>query len=184
MTSINDFNHHIEFDALPADFRDAINKSQTYTQTLADDQKVGSLRYGFGYCSNNTYADTPYCACVNAPVANPECVFAPCTNFEMGYKTKDMHSVTTSNQCPNYVNCQQVFDMGGSNNVAPNTNQFLNCNGTVTYFINQMTQHPWVSSVSVILVISIVIVFTSGGSNDDEEDSSLVVAKAMISSNI
>ena len=74
---------HPSVNNLPGPFKTAILNSQEGTNTLANDAVIGSVAMGSGFCSSDVYKHQLYCACVNAPVAGPECIFAPCTNQSM-----------------------------------------------------------------------------------------------------
>jgi hypothetical protein len=114
---------------LPADFQTAITNSALGRTTVVDNAVMGSWASGQGYCSMPGFRQQVYCACVNAPVANPTCIFAPCNLNSAAFKTTAMQRVAenAAAQCPQSVNCKQVYDMGGADNVASNVSQTINC---------------------------------------------------------
>lgn len=145
-------------DQLPADFQTAILDSQSGAQTPTDDNVIGSALSGSGYCAQDAFKQQLYCACVNSPVPNPECIFAPCANQADAYKTVQMQKIANDAQqmCPTTVNCTQVFEMGGSNNIASNVSQTMNCGGVVETFITNIEAHPIIAILILILVISTI----------------------------
>jgi len=152
-------------DQLPADFKTAILSSQAGTQTPTDDNVIGSALSGSGYCAQDHYKQQLYCACVNAPVANPECIFAACANQSDAYKTTQMQKVVNdaAKLCPATVNCTQVFEMGGSSNIASGVTQTMNCGGIVETFITNIQAHPFLAVVVLIFIVSVVMLVSGSG---------------------
>jgi len=163
---------------LPADFRAAIESSISceVKQYQSSDGKggcnvpayyasgfddiIGSARYGYGYCANPLYRQTTYCACVNAPIDNPMCFFKPCNGSENAFKpsTTQAKISNLNKNCPqeNVVNCTQVFEMGGSDNVASRVTQIQNC-GVVNNFVTNIQTHPVLAIVVLILLLSVIM---------------------------
>lgn len=117
---------------LPRDFQYAMIRSSQGVPTAQDDLNVGSVRMGSGYCADPKYRQQLYCACVNAPVTFPECVFSPCANasgITGAYKPIAAQAVlqNASARCPKIINCTQILQMGGSQNVASGVGQAMNC---------------------------------------------------------
>ena len=140
---------------------------------------MGSALTGYGYCAAPAYRQQIYCACVNAPIAFPECVFGPCANSDgqMGaYKTTNMQEVVTSasKNCPQTVNCTQVFQMGGSGNIASGVAQSMNCGGVVNNMITNIQAHPLLAIVVLVLILSVVMLVS-----DSEESSSKGPSKTL-----
>ncbi|GFR91214.1 hypothetical protein ElyMa_002586900 [Elysia marginata] len=129
------------------------------------DAVVGSAASGFGYCSNPIYHRMTYCSCVNAPTSNAECVFGPCTDGTNSYMTTRMLSQMSNaaKNCPQVINCRQVFEMGGSKNIASSVTQTMNCGGAVTNMIANIQTHPFLAIVVLVLILS-VIMLASGPS--------------------
>lgn len=148
---------------LPKTFRGAIAVSEKGKSTTATDETIGSALYGFGYCADPKYRQMTYCACVNSPVANPECIFAPCTNSANAYRNTAMQNVLDparggrEKNCPSTVNCTQVFNMGGSSNIASGVSQTMNCGGVVETFITNIQAHPFLAIVVLVLILSVVM---------------------------
>lgn len=163
-------------DKLPPDFRTAILNSQAGKSTPADDNVIGSALAGAGYCSQDEFKKQLYCACVNAPIANPECIFAPCTNYTQAYKTTAMQDVLTNTQknCPTTVNCTQVFEMGGSGNIASGVSQTMNCGGVVETFITNIQTHPFLAIVVLILIISVIMLVSAPRARQSSGDKPLL----------
>jgi hypothetical protein len=162
MTSYKDFVWADPHGTLPVDFQNAIQASADNTQTDADDDLIGSAIVGEGYCSQPQYERQVYCSCVNAPVAYPECIFKPCSNSARAYKTVQMRKVMDNAQklCPTSVNCTQVFEMGGEDNIASGVSQVMNCGGVVETFVTNIQAHPFLAVVLLILVLSVLMLFS------------------------
>ena len=152
-------------DRLAPDARTAILRSQAGTQTPADDNVIGSALSGTGLCAEDHFKQQLYCACVNAPVANPECIFAACANQQDAYKTTQMQKVINdaAKLCPTTVNCTQVFEMGGSRNIATGVVQTMNCGGIVETFITNIQAHPFLAVVVLVLVLSVFMLVSGAG---------------------
>jgi hypothetical protein len=150
-------------DQLPVDFKTAVRNSQTGRQTLEDDRVIGSALAASGYCAQDKYKQQLYCACVNAPVANPECIFAPCANQSDAYKSTQMQRVENDAQkeCPTVVNCTQIFDMGGADNIASNVTQSLNC-GVIETFVTSIQAHPLLAVVLFVMMLVSVGLLSAG----------------------
>ncbi len=142
---------------LPGWMRAAIQNSENGKQNESDDMQIGSISSGTGFCSTDRFKHQLYCACVNAPVANPECMFAQCTNNAVAYKTTQMAKTmeNRSKECPQVVSCQQIIDMGGSDNVTSNIAQELDCGKNT--FISLMGEHPLLVGVICIYLIIFAI---------------------------
>lgn len=151
-------------DQLPADFQAALAHSQAGTSTPADDAVIGSALAGSGYCAGSAFAHQLYCACVNAPVADPECVFAPCANYTAAYKTSQMQKVLADadQNCPATVDCTQVFEMGGDDNVATGISQSMDCGNVVSTIMTSIGDHPVVALILVVLTALLVSVVAGG----------------------
>jgi hypothetical protein len=152
-------------DQLPAAFKTAILNSQTGKVSAADDAVVGSLLRGSGYCASDEFKDQLYCACVNVPFANPECIFAPCANYGLAYKNSTMQGVVADREtnCPSTVNCYQILNMGGSKNIATGVSQTMNCGGVVETFITNIQAHPFLAIVVLVLILSVVMLVSGEG---------------------
>lgn len=162
-----------DFSQLPAAFQTAMSNSQKGTPTPADDNNMGSALTGYGYCADPTYRQQVYCACVNAPIAYPECVFGPCANSDgqMGaYKTTNMQKALTnaSKNCPQAVNCTQVFQMGGSDNIASGVSQSMSCGGVVNNMVTNIQAHPFLSIVVLVLILSVVMLVSGSGKSSSK----------------
>lgn len=150
---------------LPAAFQAAMNNAQTGKQTAADDLNMGSVAQGSGYCANPAFRQQLYCACVNAPIAYPECIFGACANAagpQGSYKTTAMQATVgnAEKECPSSVTCIQVIEMGGSDNVASNVTQELNCGsgaGGAGGLLSDLEQY-W-----VIIAMAVLILLLTGG---------------------
>ena len=149
-------------ETLPPDFQAAIQASIDEKQTNADDDLIGSAIAGEGYCSQPRYAQQVYCACVNAPVAYPECIFKPCSNSARAYKTVQMRNVMDNAQklCPTTISCTQVFEMGGKDNIATGVSQVMNCGGVIETFVTNIQAHPFLAIVLLVLVLSALMLFS------------------------
>jgi hypothetical protein len=161
------------FNELPPAFQTAMSNSQKGRSTLTDDNNMGSALTGYGYCADPTYRQQIYCACVNAPIAFPECVFLPCANSDglMGsYKTSNMQKALedASKNCPQTVNCTQVFQMGGSGNIAPGVSQSMNCGGVVNNMITNIQAHPFLTIVVLVLILSVVMLVSGSGKSSSK----------------
>lgn len=159
MTTYTHFGPDRPFRDLPPDFQAALTASSQGKSTADTDAVVGSALAGYGYCDDPTYRTMTYCACVNAPIANPECVFAPCTNAPNAYMTVEMQRTAAAGEkrCPASVNCTQIIQMGGNHNVSSNIGQTQNCGGVVQTFITNVSSHPVVTVVAFVLIIAIVM---------------------------
>jgi hypothetical protein len=163
-----------DFKDLPKPFQVAMANSQKGTSTPTDDNNIGSALTGYGYCADPAYRQQVYCACVNAPIAFPECVFGPCANSDgqMGsYKTTNMHKAmaNASKNCPQTVNCTQVFQMGGSNNIASGVSQSMSCGGVVNNMITNIQAHPFLAIVVLVLILSVVMLVSGSGKSSSKE---------------
>ena len=180
MTTYQNFGNDVPISQLPADFAAAVNASiacqaaQQGGKTPCDlvayqakgyDTTVGSAQEGYGYCANPTYRQMTYCSCVNAPVANSECIFQACTNGDHSYKNVLQLALLSngSKNCPQSVNCQQVFEMGGSDNVASQVAQTQSCGGVVNNMVTNIQAHPFLAIVVLILVLSVVMLVSGSG---------------------
>ena len=123
------------------------------------DDVVGSASSGYGYCYDPKYRAMGYCACVNSTAPNAECVFGPCTNGANAFMPSRMLSTMTDakNNCPQEVNCQQIFQMGGTDNIASGVTQSQNCGGVVNNIITNIKSNPIIAVVVFIMIISIVM---------------------------
>lgn len=158
-------------DKLPRPFRDAIYASQAKLSNPVWDRIVGSAASGTGYCSSTEFRQQLYCACVNAPTADPECVFAACANYGSAYKTTEMQSVLqdASKNCPDIVNCTQIVEMGGSGNIASGVRQTLNCGGVVKNIITALGSHSVIAVIFIVLVLLLVIALGPDDNNDAQK---------------
>jgi hypothetical protein len=141
--------------------------------TNADDLAMGSAATGRGYCADPAYAQQIYCACVNAPVPNPECIFRFCSNFggtQGSYKPTYMQTVINdaSTKCPQEVNCTQVYQMGGSDNIASGVSQTMNCGGVVNNMITNIQAHPFLAIVVLVLILSVVMLVSGSGKSSSK----------------
>lgn len=127
------------------------------------DTVVGSAQQGYGYCADPKYRQMTYCACANAPIANAECVFGPC-QIETAYNNTVAQAGLSdlSKNCPKSVNCQQVFIMGGSDNVASDVSQTMRCGGVVNNIVTNVQSNPVLAVVALILILSVVLLASSG----------------------
>ena len=162
-----------DFSQLPAAFQTAMSNSHKGTPTPADDNNMGSALTGFGYCADPIYRQQVYCACVNAPIAYPECVFGPCANYNGqtgAYKTTNMQKALTNanKNCPPAVNCTQVFQMGGSDNIASGVPQTMSCGGVVNNMITNIQAHPFFSIVVLVLILSVVMLVSGSGKSSSK----------------
>lgn len=186
MTSFVDFSGtNPPIDQLPKDFRQAILNSEAGKQTPTDDNVIGSAASGSGYCAQDNFKQQLYCACVNAPVANPECIFNVCANQGAAYKTVQMQRVVENAQkmCPTTINCTQIIEMGGAGNVSSNITQTLNCGGIIDIFTTNIQAHPFLSIVILILILSMVML-VSGSRKKPSEGRSLPPPELVIPENI
>lgn len=163
MTSFVDFYTSVPIENLPAPFRNAIINSNNRVSDFNDDAIVGSIRAGSGYCALDAYKRELYCACVNAPVPNPECIFTSCANYSNAYKTFAMNQALQNSQqnCPSYVSCNQILNMGGESNVASGIDQSFNCNSTIESFFSFFKTHPLEGVAGGVLCIAIILLFLS-----------------------
>lgn len=129
------------------------------------DSAVGSAASGYGHCANPTYRQMTYCSCVNAPISNAECVFGPCSDGANSYMTTRMLAQMSdaAKNCPQAVNCQQVFEMGGSGNIASNVAQTMSCGGVVNNMITNIQAHPFLAIVVLVLILSVVMLVSGSG---------------------
>ena len=126
---------------LPKCYQGAINRSKTGTQTISDDNLIGSAcspnqgaicdgKPVMPMCSQSQYAKTQYCACVNAGTPWSECIFPQCSEG-IGYKTTQQRDNINAKQCPSNVSiCQSITKIIGDKNVS-DVVQHFNCNATV-----------------------------------------------------
>lgn len=179
MTTYQKFGGDVNIPELPAEFAAAVNASiacQAAQATPAGcdlaayqagnyDETIGSAQWGYGFCADPKYRQMTYCACVNAPIANPECIFQACTNSPHAYvNTKMMPTVKDrSTNCPKSVNCQQIFEMGGSGNVADRVSQSQNCGGVVNNFVTNIEAHPALAIAILVLIISVMMLISGSG---------------------
>ena len=173
-------------DRLPTDFKTAILHSQTETQTPADNNVIGSALSGSGYCAQDKFKQQLYCACVNAPTANPECIFTDCANQIDAYKTTHMQKVMNNAEklCPSTVNCTQVFDMGGSSNIASGVQQTMNCGGVVETFVTNIQAHPFLAIVILIFILSVVMFVSDLGKKSSGPSNTLPPPELIIPTNL
>jgi hypothetical protein len=161
----------IPYDELPANVQTALVNSFNRVQTAADDGAIGSAMAGVGFCYENP--QQLYCACVNAPIAAAECIFAPCSEYAnldprsnagAAYVKTNQQQVLNdaSKLCPTSVNCEQVFIMGGSGNIANNVSQTQNCGGVVNVFVTNVKAHPFLAVVVLVLVLSVAMLLADG----------------------
>lgn len=117
---------------------------------------VGSLAHGAGYCAYPAYADTTYCACVNAPITSSQCYFAPCANSAYAYMTTKMKEQSGAN-CPQGIVCINIVDVGGSQNVVTGITQ--QC-GIITNIVNAIQANPVLASIIFVLVLVFTVLIT------------------------
>jgi hypothetical protein len=139
---------------------DAIQRSKNGMQTGFDDITIGSEYLGTGFCSmtstdpSKNYAGMQYCACVNAPIANPECSFRPCTRSG-AYLTTKMRDTRKNNTGPHTVVCNQLVQMMGKDNLMSNLVQIQNCSAdgkrTVTKKITNAGDHTTTDNKKLII---------------------------------
>lgn len=162
----------------------AIVRSMRGAQTISDDEAIGGASLGYGFCSKTdpddptkNYATMTYCGCVNAPVANPECIFKHCASAEHAYKNTEMQKVVedAAKQCPKTVECSQMFIMGGASNIASGVRQTMNCGGTFENIITNIRAHPLMAFVVIVLVLSAAMLITSRRPPQEDSPPQLVL---------
>ena len=146
----------IPLDQLPADFRQCILASANGESSDACDTIMGSKNSSYGYCAKDAHAFGPYCACVNANVQRPECVFHPCVDILQAYKTGPMTHAIKNKDCPKTVNCATVRAMGGEGNVATGYSIPPGCHGFQGWVIAHLSEIV----LFLILVMILAIAYT------------------------
>ena len=144
--------------SLPADVQACVMGDQS---TGACDATMGSSQSGLGWCARGGNASQTYCACVNAPTPAAACFFAPCTNNAFAYiptKQRDMIRNANGQSCPSgTVICNQIFQVGGSNNVVSNISQ--QC-GIITNVTNVIKASPYLAVLLFVLILLLVMVIS------------------------
>lgn len=133
---------------LPSDFRECVLASAAKSSSAACDAAVGSRVAGFGFCAQPEYADSTYCACVNADLQKPQCVFRPCADSLQAFKPTAMQTKTL---CPSTINCASVRGMGGETNVAAGVQAPSNCYGPSFWLLE------YLSTIVIFLIIALVL---------------------------
>ena len=141
------------------DFYNCIFKGAAQCDAAGDpsacDATVGSLAEGTGYCSMAQYAQTTYCACVNSPVADAGCFFAPCTR-NVAYLPCKQQQIVKNGKCPPAVVCTQVIEVGGANNVVSGNVQQCGIWQTITH---AASQNLYLTVMAFILLVALVYVW-------------------------
>lgn len=119
-------------------------------------------------CADPKWKNSYYCACVNAPVAFPECVYSPCQYENYAFMDTDM--LTTVNNkmkyCPNHISCEDVVTLDGTSNIFDNYKSIINCGGAnvispgataPTGVGSLLMDSPGMLLVLFILVVSVAI---------------------------
>lgn len=163
---------------LPNGFKQAIQNSIAGESTSSDDQVVGSIASGMGFCASDQFKDTLYCACVNAPVSSPECIFLPCNAQSIAYKTTGMQKTLSAaaDQCPRIINCTQIRKMGGAHNLAQGVKQEMNCGGPVQQIITHVEKNTalyyMVGGLFLLIIIVAIVLLLASGEDKDKKPSS------------
>jgi len=150
-----DFGGDVPITQLPPDFAACVKASASGASSQACDSTVGSQPTGYGYCSQDKYANMTYCACVNAKASTPECVFGPCADSQTAYHTGQMQAVVkdAAKNCPQHVNCAMVRSMGGAGNVASGVSHESHCGGIAAW----VAEHQWTLVLVFILLVVVAI---------------------------
>lgn len=144
-------------EALPPRVQACIRASAAGTSTPGCDALMGSLAAGRGFCADRARAASSYCACVNAPVPLPECVFGPCAVFPRAYKTAAMQRAMAHPEqgCPDEVNCATLQVMGGPANLAPGVDAPRGCFGPRYWVIEHLT--PIVFFLILVTILAVLV---------------------------
>lgn len=144
-------------DEAPDFYNCVITSATNNGGTLACDATVGSVISGTGYCAQDKYKAMTYCACVNPPIANALCSFAPCANSTYSYKPTTQVTTVNDQKCPSSISCFQINEIGGSHNVVSDISQQQNCGGVIQTFVTDLMAHPLIAVVVFILLLSLVL---------------------------
>ena len=119
-------------------------------------------------CASEKWKNTYYCACVNAPVNFPECVYSPCKYENFPYM--DSRMLTTiknkAKYCPNHISCEDIVSLDGTSNIFDNYKSMINCGAsnvlspgqTVSVgAVSLLMDSPGILLVVFILFISVAI---------------------------
>jgi hypothetical protein len=151
------------------DFYACIMESSLGRSTTRCDEIVGNIKSGLGACSTDKYKTNTYCACVNSPIANALCIFAPCANDPFAYRPTNQIETKFNNACPTQISCMQIEAVGGTNNVVNDVTQSQNCGGTENFIQRTLELSPTLLIIVILFsflsVISIIVAFSKKSKN-------------------
>lgn len=123
-----------------------------------------------GFCNQEDYMHTTYCACVNAGDGYP-CpmrTFAQCANNGSAYKPwwyynkKQPDGTTKDQQCEKEPICINLVVVGGNNNVTKGITQ--QC-GTIENITNAMRANPALAALAFILFILFIYTISASSTS-------------------
>lgn len=147
------------------------------TSSPSCDNYIGYAASGQGFCAQDEYKRTTYCACVNNAVACPQYSMASCANAAFAYKPSWWYTKTGPNgdgpskneTCEKTPICVNLVEVGGNQNMVANVTQ--QC-GTVTNVTNMLKANPMMSAFALILFIMLIIVLAVHTEDDDDTTTS------------
>jgi hypothetical protein len=148
--------------ALPAQAQQCLTP---VISSAACDSYIGSADSGQGFCSQDAYKTTTYCACVNNATACPQFSMASCANAAFAYKPSwwyqgtgpTRNGPTPNETCSKSPICVNLVEVGGGENVVSGITQ--QC-GTITNITNVMKTNPSLAALTIILVVALVIIMS------------------------
>ena len=157
-TTWSSFGPDPPFSSLPAQFQACIQKPSADCDAI-----IGSTAEPPGFCSENAYKQTTYCACVNNALPCPLYTSTACANSANAYVSSKLSAGLTGCKDQNF--CINVVDVGGSQNIVSGITQ--QC-GVIQQTKNIILARPGFAALVFILIVALIIVLVSDAAPDDE----------------
>jgi hypothetical protein len=132
---------------------------------------IGSASTGRGFCADEKYKQTTYCACVNNAISCPQVAMASCANAAFAYKPSVWYQRTGTNgptpneTCSKSTICVNLIEVGGSHNIVTGANQ--QC-GTFKTFVNVLKVNPQLAAITFMLFITLIAIMSLQADSDGD----------------